>query len=76
MRQVGNHLERPMTAAPSGSALASTLAFTEDLAALSSGWIFFPKGVFRYKSHEEANAHQAACLAEGMAQLAKERRHG
>jgi hypothetical protein len=36
----------------------------------------FPKGIFRYKSHEEANEHQAACLAQGMARLVEERKHG
>lgn len=74
MRQVGKHIEQPMTATASGAALASNIAFSADLAALAGGRIFFPKGVFRYKSHDEANAHQDACLAEGMAQLAKERR--
>jgi hypothetical protein len=68
MRRVGNRVERPMTAVPSGEAWASTMAFSADLAALAGGRIFFPKGLFRYKTREKANAHQAACQAAGMAQ--------
>jgi hypothetical protein len=76
MRQVGSRVERPVLGMPSGSSLSSNLAFSAELTEMVGGRVFFPKGVFRYKSHAEANAHQSACLARGMAQLAKERRHG
>jgi len=76
MKQVGKRLERSMTAVPSGAALASTIAFSSDIAELAGGRVFFPKGIFRYRSHAEANEHQAACLAVGMAQLSKDRSHG
>ena len=76
MKQVGKRLEQPMTAVPSGAALASNMAFSSDIAKLAGGRVFFPKGVFRYRSHDQANAHQMACLAVGMAQLAKDRSHG
>lgn len=76
MRQVGNRVEPSLSAEVSGSALASNIAFSADLTQLAGGRVFFPKGVFRYKSHDEANAHQLECLAEGMAKLAMERRHG
>jgi hypothetical protein len=75
MRQVGKRVEPTMTAEVSGPALAANIAFSADLTQLAGGRVFFPKGVFRYKSHDEANAHQAECLAEGMALLAMER-HG
>lgn len=75
MRQVGKRIEPVMTAEVSGSALAANIAFSADLSQFAGGRVFFPKGVFRYKSHDEANAHQSDCLAEGMAQLAMERRH-
>jgi hypothetical protein len=31
------------------------------------------KGVFRFRTHEEANHHDLACLAEGIAKNALER---
>jgi hypothetical protein len=73
MKQVGKRKECPLTLEANGAALASSVAFSADLTELAGGRVMFPKGVFRYKSHEEANAHEAACLAEGMARLAKER---
>ncbi|MFT7724245.1 MAG: hypothetical protein QM788_15660 [Roseateles sp.] len=76
MKQVGRRIEPPLLAEPSGAALADGLAFSASVAGLAGGRVFFPKGVFRYKSHAEANAHQAACLAEGMARLARDRRRG
>lgn len=76
MRQVGKRVEPAISTEVSGSALAANIAFSADLTQLAGGRVFFPKGVFRYKSHDEANAHQSECLAEGMAQLAMERRHG
>lgn len=76
MRQVGKRIEPTITEEVSGLALASNIAFSADLTQLAGGRVFFPKGVFRYKSHDEANAHQADCLAEGMAKLAMERHRG
>ena len=76
MRQVGNRVEPPLLGVPSGASLADGITFSASIAQLAGGRVFFPKGVFRYKSHEEANQHQASCLAEGMAKLAKERRRG
>lgn len=76
MKQVDKRIEPAMTVEVSGSALASNIAFSADLTQLAGGRVFFPKGVYRYKSHDEANAHQSDCLAQGMAQLAIERHRG
>lgn len=76
MRYVGKREEPAMTIEVSGSALASNIAFSCDLTQLAGGRVFFPKGVYRYKSHAEANAHQSESLAKGMAQLAMERSRG
>lgn len=76
MKHIGIRKKRPITHATSGAGLASVVAFSADLTRLSGGRVMFPRGVFRYKSHEEANAHEAACLAAGMAKLAKERKLG
>ncbi|QXL83853.1 hypothetical protein [Comamonas sp. NLF-1-9] len=73
---MGKRIEPRVGPAPSGDALALSMAFAEDLAGFTGGRVFFPKGVFRYRSHAQANAHQAACLALGMAKLARERAGG
>lgn len=76
MKQIGTRKEPPITVEASSTALVSAVAFSADLTRLAGGRVMFPKGVFRYKSHEEANSHAEQCLAEGMAQLAREREHG
>lgn len=65
-----------MTIEPNADSLASGIAFSADLSRLAGGVVMFPKGIFRYKTHEEANEHEARCLAEGMARLARERSRG
>lgn len=37
---------------------------------------FMPKGVFRFKTHEEANRQRDECLARGMAELSLKRKEG
>lgn len=39
-----------------------------------AGSTFIPKGLYRFRSHEEANEHRLECLARGMAWLAGKRR--
>ena len=76
MRQVGHRREPEALPETDGAALAGAVEFSANLTRLAGGRVMFPKGVFRYKTHGEANAHQEACLAVGMAQLAMERKHG
>lgn len=76
MRQIGKRKEPPITPEATGENLAGGVEFSADMAKLAGGSVMFPKGVFRYKTHEEANAHQELWLARGMAQLARARRHG
>lgn len=76
MKHVGVRMEPALSRETSGAALASAVTFSADLTRLAGGRVPFPKGIFRYKSHEEANEHQAACLAQGMARLVEERKHG
>ncbi len=72
MRQVGFRREAPIIAQASAEHLLQGARFNEGLAWLSRS-TFMPKGVYRYKSHEEANRHQMDCLVRGMAQRAVER---
>lgn len=76
MKIVGKRIEPPVTTSTSGSSLASAVTFSADLTQLAGGRVMFPKGVFRYKTHEEANEHQAQCLAQGMASLVRQRASG
>ncbi|MEN9560204.1 MAG: hypothetical protein RLZZ502_1415 [Pseudomonadota bacterium] len=57
---------------PSAENLERALAFNDGLSKAFLGY-GMPKGVFRYKSHADMNAHQERCLVEGMARLARER---
>ena len=76
MKHIGSKREPTITAEVNGAALASSVAFSASMVALSGGKVMFPKGLYRYKTHEAANEHQASCLAAGMARLAKERANG
>ena len=72
MRQVGARRERAIAAKADGLLLAEGARFNEAVAGLSRS-TFVPKGVYRYKSHEEANEHEQDCLVRGMGLLAAER---
>ena len=61
-----------MAARANGLLLAEGARFSEAISGLSRN-TFIPKGVYRYKSHEEANRHIQDCLARGMGLLAAER---
>ena len=72
MRQVGARRERAIAAKADGLLLAEGARFNEAVSGLSRS-TFVPKGVYRYKSHEEANEHEQDCLVRGMGLLAAER---
>ena len=69
MRQVGTRRERPLAYHASGELLAEGAHFNETVASLSRT-TFIPKGIYRFRSHEEANRHKAEHLALGMGALA------
>ena len=77
MRTIGQRKERPVGLLASGALLAEGARFNDELRRLPTGdTTFVPKGVYRFKTHEEANLHQLDCLARGMARLASERANG
>ena len=77
MRTIGQRKERPVGLLASGVLLAEGARFNDELRRLPTGdTTFIPKGVYRFKTHEEANQHQLDCLARGMAGLASERANG
>lgn len=72
MITVGHRRERPLARQGDGTLLAEGARFSETIGHLAKS-TFIPKGVYRFRSHMEANTQQADCLAKGMGRLAAER---
>jgi hypothetical protein len=71
MRIIGHRKEHPITFSASAALLLEGARFNDQIHLLPSGSsTCIPKGVFRFKSHEAANAHQQNCLVENMVQVA------
>lgn len=74
MRTIGHRKEHPITFSASAALLAEGARFNDEIHRLPTGnQTFIPKGVYRFKSFEEANRQDLDCLVEGMAQIAMER---
>jgi hypothetical protein len=59
MKIVGFRKERPVGSRASGELLAEGARFNEEIHRLPTGGAtFIPKGVYRFKTHEEANPRQ------------------
>ncbi|MDR2209736.1 MAG: hypothetical protein LBE22_12450 [Azoarcus sp.] len=74
MRTIGHRKERPITFSASADLLAEGARFNDEIHRLPTGdQTFIPKGVYRFKSHEDANRFDLDCLVRGMAGIARER---
>jgi hypothetical protein len=73
MRQVGTRREPEVVRQASGRLLAEGALFNEAVSRLAPT-TFVPKGVYRFRTHDEANRHRLDCLVRGMGRLALERR--
>ena len=74
MRIVGRRKQAPLSFSASGELLAQGARFNDDLRGLPTGdAAFIPKGLYRFRTHEEAAAHAQKCLVERMASLAARR---
>ena len=75
MRIVGNRSEPMLSLLASGEALMRAASFNEMMqSVMPYGKVgCIPKGVYRYKTHEEANRHQDECLARHMAKIELDR---
>lgn len=72
MRIIGQRKERPITFSASAELLAEGARFNDEIHRMPTGnYTFIPKGVFRFKNHEEANRHQQDCITKGMAEIAQ-----
>jgi len=55
-------------------ALIEGARFNDEIHRLPAGnSTFIPKGVYRFKTHDDANRHQQDCFVAGMAKIARER---
>jgi hypothetical protein len=73
MRQVGSRREPAVVEQASGLLLAEGARFNEAVSRLAPS-TFVPKGVYRFRTHDEANRHRLDCLVHGMGLLALKRR--
>lgn len=76
MRQVGNRKENILQANANTAALVAGVEFSMAIAQLAGGSTFVPKGLYRFRTHDEAARNDAYWLAAGMAQIARKRQHG
>lgn len=71
MRIIGHRQEHPITFSASAELLLEGARFNDQIHLLPTGnATFIPKGVFRFMTHEEANAHHVNCLVDSMVQAA------
>lgn len=74
MKLVGHRKKSPITFSASAELLIEGARFNDEIHRLPTGnTTFIPKGVYRFKTHAEANRHQQDCLIAGMVQIALER---
>ncbi len=68
MRTVGKRKERPIAFHASAELLVEGARFNDEIHRLPTGDLTcIPKGVYFFRTHEEANRHQDECLAQAMA---------
>lgn len=74
MRIVGRRGERPIVFSASAELLAEGARFNEEFQKLPVGRMTaIPRGVHRFRGHEDADLHSRDCLAACMANAAKAR---
>jgi hypothetical protein len=73
MRTVGHRKDYPITFSASAVLLAEGARFNDDIHRLPTGnRTCIPKGVYRFKSFEDANRYDLDCVVASMAQTAIE----
>ncbi len=73
--KVGKRNIRSVSSNASGEAFIEGSKFNESLQSLPTGdQTFIPKGVYFFKTNQEADKHRETCLIRGMAQVAVSRR--
>ena len=71
-KYVGNRKLPKISIISSGELLRRGCEVNDALHSLPTGeTTYFPKGVYRYKTFEQANQHWISCLIKGMVQIKK-----
>jgi hypothetical protein len=72
MKIIGKRKERDISFHASGDLLREGAQFNTEMQKLQS--IFrFPRGVYRYRSHAEADRHMSECIVDSMVAVRKNR---
>lgn len=72
MKTVGTRKQPSLTFSLSAEHLKEGCRFNDEIHRLPTGnTSFIPKGLYRFKTLQEANHHQQTCLAQGMAAIAR-----
>ena len=66
MKVAGKRKERKITVHADGALLREGALFNTEMQKMQSTFRF-PRGVFRYKTHEEADRHMMDCVVDSMA---------
>ncbi len=74
MKVIGKRKERDISFHASGDLLREGALFNTEIQKLLSTFRF-PRGVFRYRTHEEADRHMSECILDSMVAIQKAR-HG
>ena len=74
MKVIGHRKERGISFHASGNLLREGALFNTEIQKLQSTFRF-PRGVFRYRTHEEADRHMSDCVVDSMVAVQKNR-HG
>ncbi len=74
--KVGKRKERNISLHASGEAFTEGARFNESLQSLPTGTqTFIPKGVYHFKTNQEADSHRETCLIQGMVRVASSRKN-
>ncbi len=77
MRIVGHRKLQTIAYCASAELMEQGCRFNDEIHRLpTGGQTFILKGVYHFKSHEDANRHALDCLATGMAKIALDRSDG
>lgn len=74
MKVAGKHKEREISFHASGDLLREGALFNTEMQKMQSTFRF-PRGVYRYHTHEEADRHMAECVTDSIVAVQKSR-HG
>lgn len=72
MKTVGKRKQRKISEHASAQQLVQGAMFNDEIHRLPSGYsLRFPKGIYRYSSHEEANSHWEKVLIDNITHHAR-----